>query len=226
VKKYLMAAALAVVSVAGPASARIIVVDQSSIQGANLLFNQGTQTGTTVFGTTQQGVRLNFTGVNVDSSTIISANGGQASVEGNLDGSTTSPTDKLNLSSLSFSQETGTFNDLEFNIFGATTDSVATFTLIDNFNKTFTFTTGADGIAALGTGSNFFGFQGVDGESIASATVAVSGGGFADMRQIRLNSVASAVPEPTTWAMMLVGFGAVGFSMRRRNAVVARPQIA
>jgi hypothetical protein len=27
----------------------------------------------------------------------------------------------------------------------------------------------------------------------------------------------SAVPEPTTWAMMLIGFGAVGYSMRRRK---------
>jgi hypothetical protein len=28
-------------------------------------------------------------------------------------------------------------------------------------------------------------------------------------------NAASAVPEPTTWAMMLIGFGAVGYSMRR-----------
>ena len=28
----------------------------------------------------------------------------------------------------------------------------------------------------------------------------------------------AAVPEPTTWAMMLVGFGVVGASMRRRSA--------
>ena len=27
----------------------------------------------------------------------------------------------------------------------------------------------------------------------------------------------AAVPEPATWAMMLLGFGAVGFSMRRRR---------
>jgi hypothetical protein len=27
----------------------------------------------------------------------------------------------------------------------------------------------------------------------------------------------SAVPEPGTWAMMLIGFGAVGYSMRRRK---------
>ena len=36
---------------------------------------------------------------------------------------------------------------------------------------------------------------------------------------------AAAVPEPATWAMMLLGFGAVGFSMRRRNQVMMR-QIA
>ena len=27
----------------------------------------------------------------------------------------------------------------------------------------------------------------------------------------------TAVPEPATWAMMLLGFGAVGFAMRRRR---------
>ena len=31
---------------------------------------------------------------------------------------------------------------------------------------------------------------------------------------------AQAVPEPATWAMMLLGFGAVGYSMRRRKANV------
>ena len=32
----------------------------------------------------------------------------------------------------------------------------------------------------------------------------------------------SAVPEPATWAMMIVGCGAVGFSMRRRHKAVTR----
>ncbi len=31
----------------------------------------------------------------------------------------------------------------------------------------------------------------------------------------------SAAPEPASWAMMLAGFGLVGFSMRRRNRAVA-----
>ena len=30
---------------------------------------------------------------------------------------------------------------------------------------------------------------------------------------------ASAVPEPATWAMMIVGFGAVGYSLRRQRKV-------
>jgi hypothetical protein len=35
-------------------------------------------------------------------------------------------------------------------------------------------------------------------------------------------SLTSAMPEPGTWAMMLIGFGAVGFTMRRRNAGLAQ----
>jgi len=34
----------------------------------------------------------------------------------------------------------------------------------------------------------------------------------------------NAVPEPGTWAMMLLGFGAAGFAMRRRRT--ALPQLA
>lgn len=35
------------------------------------------------------------------------------------------------------------------------------------------------------------------------------------------------VPEPSTWAMMLIGFGATGYAMRRRRSkVVATPQLA
>jgi len=30
-------------------------------------------------------------------------------------------------------------------------------------------------------------------------------------------SFAAAVPEPTAWAMMIGGFGLVGFSLRRRT---------
>ena len=36
---------------------------------------------------------------------------------------------------------------------------------------------------------------------------------------ISFSPVAGAVPEPATWAMMLVGFGGIGFAMRRRSKV-------
>lgn len=56
------------------------------------------------------------------------------------------------------------------------------------------------------------------------------GGGFEfDNLTIGTASV-SAAPEPTTWAMMLIGFGAIGWSLRRRaaplSAVVAQRAFA
>lgn len=41
-----------------------------------------------------------------------------------------------------------------------------------------------------------------------------------------LTFIPTAVPEPGTWAMMLLGFGAIGFSMRRRRRVTASLQTA
>ena len=38
--------------------------------------------------------------------------------------------------------------------------------------------------------------------------------------QIISGQIQAAVPEPGTWAMMLVGFGAIGYSMRRRRKTI------
>jgi hypothetical protein len=35
--------------------------------------------------------------------------------------------------------------------------------------------------------------------------------------EVSLSKAASPIPEPIPWAMMLMGFGAVGYSMRKRN---------
>lgn len=37
---------------------------------------------------------------------------------------------------------------------------------------------------------------------------------------------AGAVPEPATWAMMIGGFGMIGFAMRRRQKVTTRVSYA
>jgi hypothetical protein len=34
------------------------------------------------------------------------------------------------------------------------------------------------------------------------------------------------VPEPSTWGLMLLGFGAIGVSMRRKQKVNRLPQLA
>ena len=55
--------------------------------------------------------------------------------------------------------------------------------------------------------------------AVDNVNVSFSGG-----RAVNANFevAAGAVPEPATWAMMLVGVGAVGFSLRRRQKVTAR----
>ncbi|KQU53080.1 hypothetical protein ASG67_09565 [Sphingomonas sp. Leaf339] len=40
--------------------------------------------------------------------------------------------------------------------------------------------------------------------------------------QLTISPITAAVPEPTTWAMMVLGMGVVGFAMRRRRAVTTR----
>jgi hypothetical protein len=193
------------------ARADIVMVPASSIQGDNVLFNTGTQSGTTVVGHTQSGTIVEFSGTTFGGGTTISANGGQARLEGTSD---------ARLTSLNWHLQGGnTFNDLEFNINtvlngpnggGATSVS---FTLYDDSLDPFLFNN-----LALSNGSNFFGFQGINGQTISSIYMTFNGGnGVQDVRQIRLEEVTAAVPEASTWAMMLLGFAGVGFLAYRRR---------
>ncbi|HVF83510.1 MAG TPA: PEPxxWA-CTERM sorting domain-containing protein, partial [Sphingomicrobium sp.] len=61
------------------------------------------------------------------------------------------------------------------------------------------------------------------GFSISSTT------GISSFEQLRLGGVqAAAVPEPSTWALMLLGFGGMGLAMRRnrRRSVAQLAQMA
>lgn len=57
-------------------------------------------------------------------------------------------------------------------------------------------------------------------------TLVVSGTSGGNAAYSGTLTFARAVPEPATWAMMLVGFGAIGFSMRRRARLTHVPQVA
>lgn len=209
----LLASALAFAS---PALATVILVDASSIQGANVLFNAGTQTGTTVTGFTQGGTNVNFTGTTVNSN-ILRANGGQARVEGDLDVGTPQPNDTYGLTALTFGlQGDALFNNVEFNLAGASDGATVTFSITDDAGDLFNFNN-----LVLGTGSNFFGFQGTAGESIKQVSWVINGGSVGDQRQLRLDALAEAIPEPASWAMMIAGFGFVAAAMRRRKALLS-----
>ena len=56
--------------------------------------------------------------------------------------------------------------------------------------------------------------------SLINANTAPGGNDFA-VDDIFLGTNSTVVPEPATWAMMIMGFGAVGATMRRRRLAVA-----
>lgn len=55
---------------------------------------------------------------------------------------------------------------------------------------------------------------------------ATNGGGRGAFTMTKVSSVTSPVPEPATWAMMIVGFGAIGGTMRRKRKVNASVSFA
>ncbi|WP_293682759.1 PEPxxWA-CTERM sorting domain-containing protein, partial [uncultured Phenylobacterium sp.] len=112
------------------------------------------------------------------------------------------------------------FTSTEFRIFGGTATEL-TLTFVDTAGEVFTST-----LAALPNG--FFNARAIDGQQIDYFSIAANGT-IGDVRQIRLGGVAlddggnvgNAVPEPATWAMMILGFGAAGAMLRRRRTAFA-----
>lgn len=46
----------------------------------------------------------------------------------------------------------------------------------------------------------------------------INSGGFKQAKQFEFDIAGGVIPEPATWAMMLVGFGGLGAAMRQRRA--------
>lgn len=72
--------------------------------------------------------------------------------------------------------------------------------------------------ASYGGALTFVGFRADAGEYLTS--VRVFGNGATGFTDVQIGN-AGAVPEPATWAMLIVGFGLVGASMRRRASAFA-----
>jgi hypothetical protein len=113
-------------------------------------------------------------------------------------------------------------NGMAFNLFSfrgelfSNVDQPVTVTITDQHGTSFNFTITENG--------NFgpYGFQALQNsnEYIKSVLITGNGAGFSDLRQFGFGldtSLNSAVPEPSTWAMMILGFAGVGFLAYRRR---------
>ena len=79
----------------------------------------------------------------------------------------------------------------------------------------------------IANGENKFGIFGApEGEGFLSITINANpeGTGYLDLRQVKLGGISpvSPVPEPATWAMMIMGIGLIGAMLRRRQKTAVR----
>lgn len=109
------------------------------------------------------------------------------------------------------------------NSFGAYITGLQTDIIV---GQTLTFSDGSSqtvGVPnSINGGGAFIGFTDF-GKSITSITYNASssyGGDIIAIDDVRFGN-GGGVPEPATWAMMILGFGAAGSMIRRRKAVVA-----
>jgi hypothetical protein len=224
-KTTLMLAAL-LGSTAAPACATITFGNQTLGQGEVVLLGNGTS-GTTVQGTTNQTHTLvNFisgptsTCPGCVTQTLSEPSTGQARVEV-LGADTVLQSLTIQLADLS--NPLAGIGYIEFNLDETASLGNAINVVINAVDQNGNpFTTSA----AVGNGSNWFSALASDGEVIRSISFDAAGTtGFTDIRQVRLGPALglapSAVPEPATWAMMIIGLGAMGFASRRKRHTLA-----
>ena len=136
------------------------------------------------------------------------------------------PLDTDGLGQLTFSLENGgTFTSAEFNILAAIAGpiTISAFTLQGDLIGSLT-----NPLNALvgDSGQNFFGILADQSTPIGSVSIAAKGATqISSIGQFRLGGVTGPIPEPATWAMMLISFGFLGAAMRRRKLPYASVRV-
>lgn len=203
-KTYIALAALAAATVATPASAADIIEcggGSNCIIGTtnvNLVAGDNVTSGTGNIGI--GGPQVLFSSTQAGGIDLVT---GQATI--------TAANPNTTLDNLTFSVATG-FTAAEFNLSpltGGGPPQPFSVSILLNSGYTETFT----------TGNQRFGILAGTGETINSVTINTPSGAFGSFTQLRITpAVTAAVPEPGTWALMLLGFGGVGVSLRRRRS--------
>ena len=95
--------------------------------------------------------------------------------------------------------------------------SAPTISALDSFGNVFaSYDLAALAPISTPSGFNQFAFRGIASNSTNIFGLRF-GGSYILATGTADGQVVTGVPEPGTWAMMLIGFGAVGFAMRRRK---------
>ena len=101
------------------------------------------------------------------------------------------------------------------------TDNV-NFTLLDSFTLSTDTYLGAYGSSAIRVQSSFATGTYQYFRLIAHDRTGFQGGRILEFDAIAGNAMPGGIPEPASWAMMLLGFGAIGAATRRRSAAKLR----
>ena len=237
--KFASAAALAVASL-GSAQANTYVFDFSGTDNSATLGAAGNARTTT---STDASVSVRATAWNTNFTTVLSSYLGAFSKgygvgDGALDQHFADSFGTTDFIVLQFSRPvvltSAVLNVFSNPAFGTPADSDASFAAGYAPGGSWTGNLFASGDSAGSVASNFYGgFTSYVSSNLAHGTARpVNGGGLngnvwliaaggvdGNFDGFKLSQItATAVPEPTTWALMILGFGAVGFAMRSRRA--------
>lgn len=217
--KFAFMAAAMCLAVASPAAAAVVINAGPGVlqPEENLLFTNDPAPGLIIEGVTNQtGTFVTFEG----GETLV-GNGGQARLE-TSDGAISSTFTYRGLTGqllgIDLSDPALAFTETEFRFFGGTATQ-ATLTFVDTDGEVFVQT-----LDRLPNG--FFNASAIDDQLIDYFSIAANGT-IGDLRQIRIGGVqndgnggGNEIPEPATWVMMIMGFGAAGSILRRRHRIV------
>ena len=172
-----------------------VTIDQVPASGEHKIFlDKNSSTSITGHVDSQGGTPLvSFT----SPTTLVVAKDGFASID--------APKDSL-YHDLTLTIQTGfTFTDVVFDIL-----SPAAFTIAASNG-------GTASLSDLKNGNDEFLALSTNGTSLTWITLH-SDTGFSQIKQWELSGITAAVPEPGTWAMMILGFAGVGFLAYRRRS--------
>lgn len=227
----LAAVALAATSLTATPAFADVTGERSSVDQGILVHTNGAQTDTTVTGTLGSGPTapaiVQFDGTTTNSDLVhLQQGNGQAELSGAVFGG---PNDTYPLENGDIYLNDGgatnigmTWIELAFTGVSADADTI-TFTLSLLGEPDAVFTLDVDHSP---NGENKYAFLASNGEQILNLAYVIDGGTAESIRQVRIIPFGSTVPEPSTWAMMLLGFGAAGVAMRRSRRKGQIAQIA